>query len=204
MRTTTLDKLVINERAKQAHTKASPQAQAAKTEAERLLAELNRDNCVVLDGARARVLRLEEVEHDAGGEHYIYRVPTFLHFDDFRNLHLNRRILVGNHSTDVGNWWLKHEQRRQYPGIIFKPGGAPVINGKLNLWTGWGVTPRRGDWGYMREHLYEVCAARDDDVDAYIINGRGGVGQQGDKQAEVALVLRGERGPGGGTLGKLM
>ena len=168
LRTETLDKLVINERAKQARTKAPPQGQAAKTETERLLAELNRDNSVVLDGARTRVLRFEEVEHDAGGEHYIYRVPTFLRFEDFRYLHLNRHLMVGDRSgdrsVDVGSWWLHHAQRQQYPGIIFKPNGEHIINGKLNLWRGWGVTPRRGDWGLLREHIYEVLAARDDDV----------------------------------------
>src|SRR5262249_4626739 len=86
VRSATLDKLVTNERAKQAYAKAAPekakQEQAAKSEAERLLTELNRDNCVVLDGARTRILRFEEIEHDAGGEHYVYRVPTFLRFED--------------------------------------------------------------------------------------------------------------------------
>jgi hypothetical protein len=195
MRTTTLDKLVINERAKQAHTKPSPQGQAAKTEAERLLAELNRDNCVVLDGARTRVLRFEEVEHDAGGEHYIYRVPTFLRFDDFRNLHLNRHLMVsdrsGDRSVDVGSWWLHHAQRQQYPGIIFKPNGEHIINGKLNLWRDWGVTPRRGDWGLLREHIYEVLAARDDDVDEYTINWLAWAVQHADEQAEVRARVQG-------------
>src|SRR5262245_46431619 len=106
-----------------------------------LLAELNRYNCVVLDGARTRVLRFEEVEHDAGVEHYAYRVPTSLRFEDFRNLYLNRRIVANGQVTDVGKFWLTHEQRRQYPGIIFKPNGEPIINGKLNLWRGWGVEP---------------------------------------------------------------
>src|SRR5262249_43512101 len=53
-----------------------PPPPEAKNEAERLLAELNADNCVVLDGARTRVLRFEEVEHDAGGEH-IPRISAF-------------------------------------------------------------------------------------------------------------------------------
>jgi len=204
LRTDTLDKLVTNERAKQAHTKASPQAQAAKTKEERLLAELNRDNSIVLDGARTRVLRFEEVEHDAGGEHYIYRVPTFLRSEDFRLLHLNRHIMVAKRSVDVGSWWLEHPQRQQYPGIIFKPNGEHMINSKLNLWRGWGVTPRRGDWSLLREHIYEVLAARDDDVDAYTINWLGWAVQHADEQAEVALVFKGDRGTGRGTLGKVM
>jgi hypothetical protein len=208
LRYPTLDKLVANERAKQAFAEAQPekaeQERAAKNEAEQFLAELNRDNCVVLDGARTRVLRFEEVEHDAGGEHYVYRVPTFLRFEDLRNLYLNRRIVVDDRSRDVGNWWLHHPQRRQYDGIIFKPAGEPIINGKLNLWRGWGITPRRGEWDLMREHIYEVLAARDDDVDAYIINWMAWAAQHPSEQAEVALVFIGDRGSGRGTLGKVL
>jgi hypothetical protein len=201
VRPATLDKLRVSERAKQAYAKAAP---AAKTEAERVLAELNRDNCVVLDGARTRVLRFEENEHDAGGEHYVYRVPTFLRFEDFRNLYLNRHIAANGELTDIGKFWLTHEDRRQYPGIVFKPGGEPIINGKLNLWRGWGVTPRRGDWSLLREHIYEVLAARDDDVDAYTINWLAWTVQHADQQPEVAIVFKGDRGTGRGTLGKVM
>jgi len=165
---------------------------------------MNAKNTVVLDGARTRVLRFEEVEHDAGGEHYVYHVPTFLRFDDFRNLYLNRHVVVGKRSVDLGSWWLEHPQRQQYPGIVFKPGGQHIINGKLNLWRGWGVTPRRGDWGLMREHIFEVLAARDDDVDAYVINWLAWAVQHADEQPEAALVFLGDRGTGRGTLGKVM
>ena len=189
---------------RRAQPEKAEQERAAKNEAEQFFAELNRDNCVVLDGARTRVLRFEEVEHDAGGEHYVYRVATFLRFEDFRNLYLNRRIVVDDRSRDVGNWWLHHPQRRQYDGIIFKPAGEPIIKGKLNLWRGWGVTPTRGEWDLMREHIYEVLAARDDDVDAYIINWMAWAAQHPSEQAEVALVFIGDRGSGRGTLGKVL
>jgi hypothetical protein len=197
IRPITLDKLVAHERARQAHAKGAPKRQG-------VMAELNRDNCVVLDGARGRILRFEEVEHDAGGEHYVYRVPTFLRPEDFRLLYLNREITANGAVMDIGKYWLTHKDRRQYPGIIFKPNGAPIINGKLNLWRGWGVAPRRGDWGLMREHIFEVMAARDDDVDLYTLNWLAWAVQHPDEQPEVALVFKGERGTGRGTLGKAM
>jgi Family of unknown function (DUF5906) len=59
----------------------------------------------------------------------------------------------------VGNWWLHHPERRQYDGIIFKPAGEPIINGKLNLWRGWGVTPRRGECSFL---FGDECYAPDD------------------------------------------
>jgi hypothetical protein len=178
---------------------------ATDDDAEQVLAELNRDNCIVLDGGRTLVLRFERAEHDAGGESYIYQVPTFLKFYDMRNLYLNRRILIGGDRTvDIGKWWLGHRERRQYRGVTFKPAGKPIIDGRLNLWSGWGVDPKRGEWGRLREHMYEVLAARDDDVDAYILNWLAWAVQHPDQQAEVALVFIGERGTGKGTLGKAL
>src|SRR5262249_11896077 len=55
----------------------------AQSDADKLLAELNADHCVVLDGARAMVLRFEEIEYDAGGEHYVVRAPTFFALQRF-------------------------------------------------------------------------------------------------------------------------
>jgi hypothetical protein len=180
-------------------------ARPLRREADELLAELNADHCVVLDGARTMVLRFEETEYDAGGEHYIIRVPTFLRFTDFCNLYLHRRIKVDeDRSKDWGKWWLTHPLRRQYRGVIFRPGAKQVVNGKLNLWRGWGVEPKRGEWGLLREHMYEVLAARDDDVDRYNYNWIAWAVQHADQQAEVAIVFIGDRGTGKGTLGKAL
>jgi Family of unknown function (DUF5906)/RepB DNA-primase from phage plasmid len=178
---------------------------APPSEADELLSKLNANHCIVLDGARTMVLRLEETEYDAGGEHHIIRVPTFLRFTDFRNLYLHRRIKVGeDRSKDWGKWWLTHPLRRQYKGVIFKPGAKEVVNEKLNLWRGWGVEPKRGDWGLLREHIFEVLAARDEDVDTYTCNWMAWAVQHPAEQAEVALVFIGDRGTGKGTLGKAM
>jgi hypothetical protein len=181
-----------------------PEPDSDPSESEETLAELNRDNGVVLDGARTRVLRFEEVPHEAGGERYVYQLPTFLRFDDFRNFYLNRYINIGDDQVSIGKWWLAHPDRRQYRGVIFTPGGEPVIDGRLNLWHGWGVESRRGEWSLLREHMFEVLAARDDDVDTYIFRWLAWSLQHPAEQAEVALVFRGGIGTGKGTLGKAM
>jgi hypothetical protein len=202
-----LDALIAQapEQKGQQREQSEEEQRGSESDAEQVLAELNRDNCVVLDGARTMVLRFEETEHDAGGERYVYRVPTFLRFYDLRNLYLNRRIMVGDdHLIDVGRWWLTHRDRRQYRGVTFKPAGKPIIDGRLNLWCGWGVEPKRGDWGLLREHIFEVLAARDEDVDAYTCNWMAWAVQHPGEQAEVALVFIGDRGTGKGTLGKAL
>jgi hypothetical protein len=176
-----------------------------ESESEEILAELNRDNAVVLDCARTMVLRFEEVPHEAGGERYLYRLPTFLRFPDFRNFYLNRYIDVGDDKvSSIGTWWLAHPNRRQYRGVIFTPGGELIIGGRLNLWRGFGVEPQSGKWGRMREHMFEVLAARNDDVDRYNHDWLAWTVQRPAEQAEVALVFLGGIGTGKGTLGKAM
>jgi hypothetical protein len=182
--------------------------------AKEVLAQLNADHAVVIVGARTRVLRFEDTPHGAGGEHYVYRLPTFLRFDDFRNFYLNRRTVDadgkpfavdadGNPIT-IGQWWLEHSLRRQYRGVVFRPGGEPVIDDRLNLWTGFGVEPKRGEWGRMKAHIFEVLAARDDAVNNYILNWQADAVQRPDRQAEAALALLGGVGTGKGLLGRAM
>src|SRR5262245_34894149 len=200
-----LDELIAKEpeQAKQGRAVAGAEAAEREEENEQRLSELNINNCVVLDGGKTMVLRFEQVEHIAGGERYVYLVPTFLRFGDFRNFYLNRRIQIETEKwVDLGSWWLEHSQRRQYAGVVFRPAGTRIINGRLNLWTGWGVEPKQGDWSLLRRHIREVLAAGDEDVYQYIMNWLAWAVQHPDEQAEVALVFIGERGTGKGTLGK--
>ena len=60
------------------------------------------------------MLRFERVEYNADGERYVYNVPTFLRFDDFKNFYVNRRVEISNDKTmSLGVWWLTHRQRRR-------------------------------------------------------------------------------------------
>jgi hypothetical protein len=195
-----------DEQAKQRDKQARARQRAERSdEAEQLLAELNRDNRLVLDGGKVWVLRFEQVHHNpTGRRRYTYLVPIYLRTGDFRTLYLNRRIMVGARAIDLGKWWLHHRQRRQYFGVVFEPGGKPVVDGKLNLWTGWGVKPKRGDWGLMRKHVFEVLAARDEAVYEYILNWLAWAVQHPGQQPETALVFLGQRGTGRGVLGNAM
>jgi len=174
-----------------------------------LLAEMNRDNCVVLDGGKVMVLRFEKTEHEAGGERYVYFVPTFLTFAALHDLYLNRGLWVGDEKKvswmSLGSWWLQHPERRQYRALIFRPGDdRRDIDNCLNLWTGWGVTPKRGDWSKLRNHMREVLAAGNRKVDEYNYNWLAWSVQNPGQQAAAALVFIGDPGTGKGTLGNAM
>jgi hypothetical protein len=134
-----------------------PKLKPALREADAILTELNTDNSVVMIGAHCRVIRFEDTPHIAGGEHYVHRLPSYVRFDDFRNFYLNRLTVndagepfavdAKGNVLSIGRWWLEHPKRSQYDGVTFFPGGPPVVEDRLNLWTGFGVEPRRGEWG---------------------------------------------------------
>ena len=131
-------------------------------------------------------------------------------FGDFTNLHLNRSAWVATNNgrlvkMPLGKWWLQHPDRKQYAGLTFAPGNpVEVIDGKFNLWRGWGVTPKRGDWSLMQAHIYWVLACGDDDAADNIVHWLAWTVQHPDQRAEVALVFQGKRGTGKSTLGNAM
>lgn len=84
-------------------------------------------------------------------------------FEDLRKLYLNRQIEVGTRQVKVGDEmqdvpifkrvadvWLSHSKRHQYvDGVVFDPSNKSTSN-VLNLWEGFAVKSRKGDWSKMR------------------------------------------------------
>jgi Mesyanzhinovviridae DNA primase len=103
-------------------------------------------------------------------------------------------------SRALGQWWLSHRDRMQFRGVTFQPGGAKIENDCLNLWQGWGVEAEPGDWSLIRSHIVEVIAGGNAEFAEYVIRWVAWSIQNPAAQAEVALVLIGEKGAGKGTL----
>jgi Family of unknown function (DUF5906) len=154
-----------------------------------LVVIVNRDNCLVLEGGKTLVLRFERTTEISKGRAYSRLMATFLKPYDFKVLYCNQRVVIGERSIELGDWWLKHPRRRQYAGVVFMPGGGETVDGK------------KGDWGWMRKHIFEVLAAGDDAADAYIMNWLAWAVQNPAERAEVVLAFRGKKGTGKGTLG---
>jgi hypothetical protein len=137
-------------------------------------------------------------------------VVVFQGKDSFLLRYLNRTIKVEYQTkreirvekVPVGEWWLTHPDRRQYRGVTFEPNGRAVIGDCLNLWRGWGVEAKAGDWGLMRRHIEEVIAGGNAEFAEYVIRWHAWSFQNPGRPAEVALVLIGEKGTGKGTLAR--
>jgi hypothetical protein len=103
-------------------------------------------------------------------------------------------------SQPLGQWWLGHPNRLQFRSVTFMPLKPKVVNGCLNLWRGWGVDPAPGDWSLIQDHIETVIANGNAEAADYVIRWIAWSIQHPDRQAEVALVLIGEKGTGKGTL----
>ncbi|MCK1284100.1 hypothetical protein IVB41_09150 [Bradyrhizobium sp. 44] len=180
-----------------------PKSQSADDQ----LARLNAEYCVVQDGGKTRILRFDPQDQLKQGT-VVHRrsVPTFLSFGDFHNYFKNEHTFgEDGKPVPLGNWWTSHPERRTYLGLTFRPDlRQAVVDGRLNLWQNWGEEPKPGDWSRLRQHVTEVIAAGDPNAETYILNWLAWTVQHPADRAEVALVLKGGRGVGKGTLGNAL
>jgi len=84
---------------------------------------------------------------------------NFSSVSDFRNRYANRKVIVpdsnGNQvNKPLASVWLDSPLRRQYEGIVFDPNGTP--EGFYNLWRGFSVEPKKGNWRPFYDHILEV------------------------------------------------
>ncbi|WP_081851257.1 primase-helicase family protein [Bradyrhizobium sp. URHD0069] len=169
------------------------------------LRQLNESHFVIEnDGGRCRVA--EWVPSEGDGREQL----TSQSFEDFRNRFMHIQVCLGATAQGapvtkpLGEYWLRNPQRRQFRGLVFRPGRERVINGFLNLWRGFGVEPAQGDWSLMQKHIESVLAASDPVCADYITKWAAWGLQHPDQPAEVALVFRGGQGTGKSTFGRAM
>jgi hypothetical protein len=150
-----------------------------------------------------------------GGKTVVYRPTTDpvldrkilerVNFDDLKKAYLNDRVVVGTYQNGnpifktKADAWLEHEKRKQYlGGVTFAP-GQKVPADTFNLWQGYAVEPRQGDWSHYKHHMHWVISNGDKKVYDYLIGWMARAVQKPGIQGEVAIVLRGKRGSGKGT-----
>lgn len=195
-----------------AKARATVEAEAEAANNDTILQDMNRRHAVIVQG-KVRVLSWVKVEPDdhesAEQSDLAGRLVVHLQsFEDFRNRYRNKTVVVGFNENGKpklmkrGDWWLDHEHRREIRGLVFRPGGEAEINGFQNLWRGWAIEPKPGDWSKMREHVRAVLAQGVDEHADYILRWTAWAVQNPARQAEVALVFRGGRGVGKGIFAR--
>ena len=165
----------------------------------REIRKLNKRHAVVRETGKTVVIN--EEWDPALGRHVLSRSS----FNDFKNYYRNRRVVVATRNgkpevEHLGHFWLDHRSRRQYRGITFSP--HEVTPDYFNLWRGFAVEARPGDWSRMRGHIHDNICSGDEALFRYVLGWMASCIQQPGNRAEVALVLRGKRGVGKSSLGR--
>jgi hypothetical protein len=140
----------------------------------------------------------------------------FMKLEDFHNLLANLVVYEEVQTKDdsglpqkttrpiiLSKYWFKWRRRRQYVGrgVVFEPGGPLEIpNDMLNLWRGFGIEPKQGDWSPMRNHIREVICSGNEVHFQYLIKLLAYGVQHPDRPLGVCVAIRGDEGAGKGFL----
>lgn len=143
--------------------------------------------------------------------------PEFQKSNDTREFYANRPIIYSRVmpdgkskviDTNYFDFWFRHPERRQYYGVVFEPDQPQEIlkpNGlHFNIWTprpfdiedGRGI----GEWSALEEIMRENLAGGDPEQFEYLMDWLAYSVQNGVGPQRVALVMRGKKGIGKGTL----
>ena len=167
-----------------------------------LVEEFNEQYAVVDDNGKTCVVYRRW--DDTLGREYVVSSS----FHDFRNLHLNEYVEYTDsrgreRSAPKAQIWLTHADRRTYKGgLRFLPGVTECPDDVYNLWAGWSVEARAGDWSLIKAHIKDVLCSGNQHRFEYLINWLARAVQQPGAQGEVAVVLRGARGTGKGAFAR--
>lgn len=169
-----------------------------------LLDEMNSKHAVVKNWGGKCVVVTEKYDYELESD-----VIDLQSFDDIRKAYINRPIRIGTKKdseplmSPLGDYWLKHPARREYDSVTFAPNSETPHN-IYNLWHGLAVKPKQGCCGLIKNHILEVIADNNVEHAEYITKWLAYAIQHPEKLPEVALVLKGGKGTGKGTLGNLM
>jgi len=176
-----------------------------KAKQQEVVDEFNMEYAVVNDGGSTIVFR--EVHDDTLDRSTIERFS----FDDFQKMYQNKLVPIPKKGAtepdyiQAGKLWLNHAKRRQYlGGVTFDPTADPTGTApadRYNLWAGYPKSPAPGDWSLMRDHLGLVICNGNERHLEYLLGWLARMFQKPTKAGEVAVVLRGKKGTGKGTIG---
>jgi len=158
----------------------------------RWLDDMNARYCVTMWGKSTVIADLKS---DPNGPIRRLRVP------DWKIALANEFVADTNGKLNPkSETWLHHKKRHQrlQPGVVFEP-GAPE-RGALNLWRGFAVEPKKGDWSLMQNHILEILCNGNEAHYHYVLRWIAYNVQHPENPARTVLVFVGAEGAGKGVV----
>jgi len=167
---------------------------------EELVNKMNEDNAILLTGGKVRIVHRDE----RGGIH-------IMGTQDFNTLMYNRTITIPNAKkrTTEADIWMGHPMRREcIMGMGFFPNEQFWHDGYVNMWQGWGVNPKEGDWTMFENHIKDILCGGDEELNCFVLDWVADILQDPMNPKGTAIVMHGKEGTGKGTfcemVGKIM
>ena len=164
-------------------------------EERRIITDLNEKHAVIMVGGRCLVMN--EVFDP------VFERPdfNFSSIQDFKHFYSNKKLVYGEGKSLIekpySDLWLQSPDRREYKGIVFTPGKD--VPGYYNLFRGFALIPKPGDWGLFKKHIQEVIAGGNKKAFEYLLAWMAQLVQKpGGGRPGTAVVLRGKQGTGKG------
>ncbi len=130
---------------------------------------------------------------------------------DLQVLWMNRLIPCGldQHKKIIykpaDSVWMHHRDRREFrDGVAFNPSTTKQKPGILNLWQGFAVKPKPGNWSLMHNHMRDIICCGDKVRFDYLMGWIARMLQHPGQQGEVAVVMKGGEGTGKGTVARAL
>jgi hypothetical protein len=175
--------------------------------------KFNRNHAQIIIGAKHRIMRIIQSSHSPNGRETL----EFFSQNELEKIYQNTVIKTGEKLTQFGikeffdnhiGAWAKHYKSRVYRGgVVFLP-NAPYSEHYFNTWRGFAVQPKPAKNAYVLERIYchieQVICKNDPALITYFYNWIAYSLQKPDKPAGAALVLRGGKGTGKGTIGHFL
>jgi hypothetical protein len=166
-----------------------------------LVRRINERFCGVLENGRFAIL-MKDTDSTFEPPRQVW---TRMSREDFRHYYEDERMKLPDTSREVSvaEIWLKHPSRLKYSGVVMDP-RETTGDDKLNLWRGWAVEPRPGDWSLLRNLIDETLCNGDVASGEYVRRWIAFMLQRPWKSPETAIAFRGHEGTGKGTLGRAL
>jgi Family of unknown function (DUF5906) len=104
----------------------------------------------------------------------------------------------------AGAAWKGSPKRREFNTIGYWPDNHERPAKSYNLWQGWGVEPKQGNWSIIYDHILNVVANGDKAKANFILDFCAHMIQRPWDKPGVALVLRGRKGTGKTLLTRIL
>jgi hypothetical protein len=161
-----------------------------------LIDAINKDWCMVRIGKK-----LEYMNRDGrGAMQFLTEYAAKTELAPFKFIYLDTSLKTPKNKSVPGfKIWSESPQRKHYKKLVFNPDKTAVLPSELNVFEGWGVTPRKGDWSLMQKHMLDnICDGNQEHYD-YLLKVLSQMVYEPQRKGGICIALLGDEGVGKNT-----